>query len=369
MKTTQKDQIELYKLIFTLNWEDPLSDEKALSIKSGDTIMTITSGGCNTLDFLLYDPKEIVTIDINPSQSFLLEMKIAAIKKLNYEQFIEFLGLLPSGTRIRQYHEVRVSLSEGAANFWDYHKKIIEKGFLNRGRYEVFVKYVGKLISIIQGSKRVTGLFSSETIDQQKQFYDTYWDTKRTRLIFDLFFNKYVLAKRGLKADYFHFDDGSSSFSESFFNKFRNAARNIPINGNYFLHLYLMGNYKSISDAPRYLHKEHFEIIKSRINRIKIFTKDAKKWLMTAPDCSIDCFSLSNICELMSTEDTSVLFNEVLRTSKNGGRICFRNLMIPREVPEGLRDKIIKDKELSKKLFESDRSFVYGKVDAYAIDK
>ena len=369
MKNVQKDQIELYNLIFTQNWEDPNSDIKALRISQGDSIMTITSGGCNTLQFLCYDPEIIYAVDINPSQSFLLEMKIGAIKTLNYDQFIEFLGLLPSDIRIEQYQKIRNCLSEDAGHFWDHHLKIIEKGFLIRGRYENFVKYVGKLIQFIQGRKRVRGLFANENLDQQKEFYDNFWDTKRTRLIFNLFFNKHILARRGLKADYFHFDDGSTSFAESFFKKFSHAARDIPVDGNYFLHLYLMGKYRSLQEAPIYLLKEHYEIIKSRVGRIRIITDDAKKWLMSIPDFSIDCFSLSNICELMSLEDTRTLFNEVFRSSTNDGRICFRNLMIPREVPEELQDKIIKDNELSKELMELDRSFVYSKVAAYCITK
>lgn len=369
MKSVQKDQIELYKLIFTQNWEDPESDRKALRISHGDSMMTITSGGCNSLEFLCYDPEIIYAVDINPSQSFLLEIKIAAMKTLNYDQFIGFLGLLPSDNRIEQYQNIRNFLSEDAAQFWDHQLTIIEKGFLIRGRYENFVKYVGKLIQFIQGRKRVRGLFTNETLDRQKEFYDTFWDTKRTRLIFNLFFNKHILARKGLKADYFHFDDGSASFAESFFKKFSHAARDIPVDGNYFLQLYLMGKYRSLQEAPRYLQKEHYEMIKSRVSRIRIVTDDAKKWLMSMPDFSINCFSLSNICELMSLEDSRILFNEVFRSSSNGGRICFRNLMIPREVPEELQDKIIKDKGLSKELLELDRSFVYSKVAAYSIVK
>ena len=79
MKKKDRDQIELYKLIFTLNWEDPESDLKALKINSGESMMTITSGACNTLSFLLADPQSIHAVDINSSQSYVLELKMAAI--------------------------------------------------------------------------------------------------------------------------------------------------------------------------------------------------------------------------------------------------------------------------------------------------
>ncbi len=43
--------------------------------------------------------------------------------------------------------------------------------------------------------------------------------------------------------------------------------------------------------------------------------------------------------------------------------------MIPGEVPEDLRNKIVKDEALSKYIYDNDRSFVYGKVAAYRIEK
>ena len=176
-----------------------------------------------------------------------------------------------------------------------------------------------------------------------------------------------MLAKRGLVADYFHFDDGSKSFADSFYNRSRKAFRNIPIAGNYFLSLYLLGKYQGNEQVPAYLKKENFNVIKSRVDRIRIITSDAQGWLDEMPAASIDCFALSNICELMSEKDTLRLFTAVKRTATNGARIIFRNLMIPREVPVSLKEQIVKDEQLSQLLYDKDRSFVYGKVAAYKI--
>ena len=85
------------------------------------------------------------------------------------------------------------------------------------------------------------------------------------------------------------------------------------------------------------------------------------------PQQSLDCFALSNICELMSEKDTKQLFTAVSKTARDGARIIFRNLMIPREPPTELEDQIVKDETLSRKIYENDRSFVYGKVMAYSV--
>ncbi len=369
MKPHDRNQVELHKLIFTLNWEDPESDLKALRIQPGDTVMTITSGGCNTLGFLVYDPEVIHTVDINPSQSYLLELKMAAMQHLGYPGFVRFLGLAPSEDRLKRYGRLRNHLSPKAAEFWDYHRKIVQEGFLFRGRYEYFVKLVGKLVRLIQGKERVNRLFEERDPEEQRAFYDQYWNIKRTRWIFNLFFNKHVLAQKGLESDYFHFDDGSNSFAESFFKKFRKVVRDIPIQGNYFLHFYLEGKYKSLNEVPGYLKEENFLVIRERLDRIRIHTDDAKKWLASMPDNTFDCLSLSNICELMSPEHTRKMFQKVLRAAKPGSRICFRNLILPREVPGELQPSIRKDERLSQEMAETDRSFIYSKVAAYRVNK
>lgn len=369
MMKRDKHQVELHKLIYTVNWEDPESDHKALKIRPGDTVMTITSGACNTLGFLAFDPQVIHAIDINPSQAYLLELKIAAMQLLEYPEFIQFLGLASSSDRLRAYGRLRDFLSPEAARFWDEHRTIIRDGFLFRGRYEYFVNIVGKLISLIMGKSRIEGLFEERDLEQQRVYYDRYMDIYRARLVFYLFYNKHVLARMGLKADYFRFDDGSHSFAESFYNKFRKVAYDIPIQGNYFLHVYLRGKYRSLTEVPDYLREDHFEVIRGRLDRIRIHTADAKVWLASMPANTFDCLSLSNICELMSLDDTRRMFQEILRTAKPGARLCFRNLILPREVPQELRPKIRKDECLSKEMIESDRSFVYSKVAAYQVIK
>ena len=364
-----KEQIQLHKLVFTHNWEDPESDHAALRIKSNDVVQAITSGGCNVLGFLLYDPKEIYSVDINPAQSFLLELKIAAIKFFDFAEFIAFAGLTTCTNRIELYNKLKYLLSSEAGKFWDNQTGIISKGFIMNGKFERFIKLASKFINLLQGRKKVLGLFDKKTKQEQEAYFDNVWNTRRFKYIFKILFNKRMLATRGLVADYFTFDDGSKSFADSFYNRSKKAFRDTPIENNYFLSLYMLGKFINLKELPAYLKEENYEIIKLKIDRIKIITGEAQQWIDTMPDQLIDCFALSNICELMSEAETHSLFTAINRTAKNGTRIIFRNLMIPREVPEDLQATIKKDDALSKKLYENDRSFVYGKVAAYVVHK
>jgi S-adenosylmethionine-diacylglycerol 3-amino-3-carboxypropyl transferase len=237
----------------------------------------------------------------------------------------------------------------------------------HQGRYESFIRKFGKVLGVLQGRRRIVGMFASTTVDAQRQYFDERWNTLAWRTIFALAFNKRMLAKRGLTADYFKFDDGSSSFAESFFRRSRRAMSEIPIHSNYFLAQYLRGSYLNDDAVPGYLRRENLPRVRERLDRIDIVTSDAQGWLTRRAARSIDAFSLSNICELMSPDETGRLFTEVARTARPDARICFRNLMVPREVPEQLRSTIRRDEELSRDLVARDRSFVYSRVDAYTV--
>ena len=178
-----------------------------------------------------------------------------------------------------------------------------------------------------------------------------------------------VLARRGLSPDYFKFDDGSASFADSFYRRAKRAFAEIPLAGNYFLSQYLLGRYQDPGSLPDYLKEEHFHTLRERVDRIQIITSDAKAWLSQRDSASIDVFSLSNICEVMNLEETASTFEQVARTAKPGARACFRNLMIPREVPQSLRHTIRRDADSSRELLAADRSVVYSRVDAYRIEK
>ena len=194
MKKNQ-EQVQISTLVFTHNWEDPEIDAQALRIKSNDVVQAITSGGCNVLGFLLFDPKEIYSVDINPAQSYLLELKIAAIKSFEFKDFIAFAGLTPSENRMKLYQNLKPLLTKEAAAFWDQQSNIIKDGFIMNGKYERFIKLAGKFISILQGRKKVLGLFDKKTQKEQEDYFDHVWNTRRFRYMFKILFNKKNVGK------------------------------------------------------------------------------------------------------------------------------------------------------------------------------
>jgi len=78
---------------------------------------------------------------------------------------------------------------------------------------------------------------------------------------------------------------------------------------------YLLARYRSEEAVPAYLLRENLPVVRERLSRIELVTSPAQEFIGQQPDDSIDCFSLSNICELMSPDETARLFAEVARSA------------------------------------------------------
>ena len=72
------------QFIYNIAWEDSNIDFKYLEINNNDTILMITTAGCNVLNTLLQNPKNIISVDISKCQNALLDIKLASIKNLRY---------------------------------------------------------------------------------------------------------------------------------------------------------------------------------------------------------------------------------------------------------------------------------------------
>ena len=73
-------------IIYNVAWEDPRIDGEVLKIGDEDTMLMLTTGGCNVLDRLLDGAKHIVSVDLNKAQNALLELKLAAARACTHEQ-------------------------------------------------------------------------------------------------------------------------------------------------------------------------------------------------------------------------------------------------------------------------------------------
>ena len=278
---------------------------------------------------------------------------------------LELLGVRESTRRGSLLKAVLPHLSSAARDYWRSQDWLTANGLLNGGRYEKFVGKFNALLRLIQGRRCIEALFQERERDERAKFYEESWDNWRWRALFKLFFNKTILSRRGLSPDYFRFDDGSSSFAESFARRTKHALVELSVPDNYFLAQYVRGRYLREDCLPGCLREENFEVIRDRIDKIEMSTGDVRDVFERFEPATFDAICLTNVFELMSEEETSATLPGVARVLKPGGRMTLRNLMIPRSVPDVLAGELVLDEELSRDLHMKDRSFVYRSFQVY----
>jgi S-adenosylmethionine-diacylglycerol 3-amino-3-carboxypropyl transferase len=364
-RSPDSPKVELDQLVFTQSWEDPALDRTAFGGASGLSIATVASGGCNTLTFLLDSPSCVFAFDYNPTQIFVLELKVAAFRRLDHPEILELFGVRPSARRRSLVEAVAPDLSSEARTFWRAQPWLVEDGLLGGGRYERFISKFGRLLRVVQGPRRMAALFDERDADGRARFYDHEWNRWPWRLLFKAFFNKTILARRGLSPDYFTFDDGSRSFAESFANRTARAMRDLSVRDNPFLSCYVLGRYLDEDHLPDYLQARNLEVIKSRLDVLEMHVGDVRTVLDGMPEGSLDGLCLSNVFELMSEDETALVLAKVARVLRPKARVTIRNLMVPRVVPPALVDRLAFEPTLSRALHAADRSFVYRSFQVY----
>jgi S-adenosylmethionine-diacylglycerol 3-amino-3-carboxypropyl transferase len=361
---TQSKKVGLDELIFTMSWEDGDLDRAVFApLGKGARLATVASGGCNALTFLLDDPAEVVAFDYNPTQVYVVELKRAAFLALEHAEILELFGVRPSQRRAALLARVEAHLSSGATAYFKQLPWLVTGGLLGGGRYERFVSWFRVMLRAVQGARTVDDLFAERSATDRQRFYDERWDGSVWRLLFRAFFNKRVLASRGLSADYFHFA-GGESFADAFSRRTKRVLTELSPRDNPFVAQYVLGRYLDEDHLPEYLRPGSFDVLRERMPRLTVQTADVRHLSSLFPAGRFDGLCLSNVFELMSEDETKQTLARIEDVVADDGRMTLRNLMVPRAVAPETRALVL-DAEGGAALHNRDRSFVYRSFQSY----
>lgn len=315
-------------------------------------ILSIASGLDNSLAFLVNDNVHVTAFDNNPSQIALGELKIAAIKTLDYEEFLIVLGL-KDGNRLNLYKKVSQHLVENSKNYFDNHLFLIELGLAHIGRFEYYFRlFRKKVFPLLTREKHIKKFANIETIEEQREYYNKYISTNRFKFIFKIFFSKKVMAKNGRDEKYFKYSKGhlhtllKQRVDRGFYNHLNKD--------NPYYNYVLKNTYEAL---PFYIEKDNFYDIKKNIDNITIVQKDFKDML----DRKYDYMNLSDIFEYMSQEEMNKYETKVFNSLNPKGRVAFWNMMNERKFANHKRINEEQD-------IENDRAFFYGDFLVYEND-
>jgi S-adenosylmethionine-diacylglycerol 3-amino-3-carboxypropyl transferase len=107
-------------LVYNTCWEDPAVDRRALELSREDVVLVITSAGCNALDYALLAPQRIHAVDANPRQTALLELKLAGVRALDFDDFFRLFGQgFHPDVQALYERRLRSQLTSFAREYWD----------------------------------------------------------------------------------------------------------------------------------------------------------------------------------------------------------------------------------------------------------
>ncbi|KAG2064754.1 hypothetical protein BDR04DRAFT_1234922 [Suillus decipiens] len=253
--------------IYSFTWEDPEVDMKHLNLGPEDSMLVITSAGDNALHYAIAaQPKRIHCVDMNPCQGHLLELKLAAVQALEYEDFFSMFGN-GQHPKFRALLDSKIAplLSSIAYQFWHINDDAFSKAFYLKGYSGWALRLARVIFSIAGVSKDVETLCNAASIAQQEQI----WHEKLKPVLL----NPVVIAL--LKSPIFCWNALGVPLNQrrmvldegSMYEFVRDTLNPLPStysfkDGAYFYPLTLLGHYTP-SSCPEYLTRSGFEALKA----------------------------------------------------------------------------------------------------------
>jgi S-adenosylmethionine-diacylglycerol 3-amino-3-carboxypropyl transferase len=345
-------------------WEDAALLLRGLDARHGARHLSIASAGDNALMLLTTDPEIVVAVDINAPQLHLCELKCAAMRALGHADFLAFVGFQPSESRRAVFEKIAPDLSEPARAFWVQHLVLIEKGVIFSGKFERYFQLFARwVLPLIHSQKTVFQLLAPKSAAEQHDFYHSKWNTWRWRLLFKIFFSKWVMGRAG--RDPAFLAQVKIPVGEFIFQKAERHLCSTAAQHNHILRFNLTGHFGDT--LPDYAQPENFEKIKARLDRLHLHLGMAESAVERFG--RFDCFNLSNIFEYMDEAVFRVVGAQLLAGANPGARFAYWNLMVPRNLVNLFPDRLSHDAEACQKWTTEDRGFFYNQFVVNGLDE
>jgi S-adenosylmethionine-diacylglycerol 3-amino-3-carboxypropyl transferase len=386
-KTTTTKQGLLQKLfaiwfdafVYNQIWEDPRVDLQALKFDENSRIITISSGGCNALNYLVEKPNSVTAVDLNRHHIFLLRLKLAALEFLPaHEDFFNFFGYGKHSQNIENYQKfIAPNLDAETRKFWDKKIGIFKKGGLyEHSRNGYFLRFFHRFANLI-------GCYPDKVLDaktpaEQTELYDKYINP-----FFDSFFIKTVgklpITMFGLGIPPQQYEELKKDLAEggSVIDIYRERARRLavdyPINENYFAWQALGRKYdtENRQAVPEYLKEENFAELKENVGRVKAKIGSVTDEIKNQPVGTFNRFVFLDAQDWMTPPILTDLWSTIATRGEPGSRIIFRTAgadsPLETALPKELLEKFDYEKDWSRELFKQDRASIYGGFHLYIL--
>ena len=331
------DALYQRNLIYNTCWEDPACDRKALGLGPDDTVLVITSAGCNALDYALCAPKAVHAVDANPRQNALLELKLAGLRELQFDDFFSIFGEGRHAHFKELYRSsLRGHLTPFARRWWDSRDGwFAGNGWRNSLYYRGLSGLVARSVRTYVDRKKglrpaIEALLDARSLDEQRDLYDTrvaplLW-TKSMRWAISRQTTMSLLGVPGeqTKEVARAHDGGVAGFITTSIGR---VFRDLPIWTNYFWSVYLRGSYTR-ECCPEYLKEANFLALQGGlVDRVHLHTTTVTEALRGL-DAPISRYVLLDHMDWMGSRLPEALNEEwtwLFERAAPGARAIFRS--------------------------------------------
>jgi S-adenosylmethionine-diacylglycerol 3-amino-3-carboxypropyl transferase len=224
---------------------------------------------------------------MNPRQNALLDLKMAAIRNLEFGDFFKMFGegRLPGVKEIYQ-QKLRSELPAWSQQFWDKKIKWFDnrkKTFYYRGTSGAIARMIRMYTdNVIRVRPHLDSLMNAESVEEQKTIYETHLKKKFWSGLMKFTMNRDTTMsmlgvpkaqRRQIETQY---EGGLVKFIQDCM---QSVFADLPMKDNYFWRVYMNGAY-SRECCPEYLREENFQKLKGGlVDRISTHTDSVQGFL------------------------------------------------------------------------------------------
>lgn len=376
--------------VYNQIWEDPRVDIEALRIDGDSRILTISSGGCNALNYLIEKPEAITAVDLNRHHIYLLDLKLAALEHLpSYEDFFEFFG---SGrgprTSSNYIRHIRPNLDKNTRDFWESNSLIgsllygdrigffRDGGLYDHSRNGYFLKFFQAFAKIC-GCK-TDEVLKATTEEKQSELYrrhiEPFFDSPFIKAVGRLPVTMFGLGIPPQQYDELKKETGSDkTIIDVYRERVRRLACDFPLDENYFAWQAFARKYdtEKRKAIPEYLKSENYKTLKANAGRLTTKIGSATDEIRNSAAGAFNRFVFLDAQDWMNAGQMRELWTAIAKNAPSGSRIIFRTAgaasPLEENLPSDLLAKFLYDRETSERLFEQDRASIYGGFHLYVL--
>lgn len=144
-----------------------------LGVGPDDDVLAITSAGDNLLHYAVAaQPRRLHCVDMNPAQNALLELKLASICALSYDDFWQMFGL-GRHPNFRDLLDMKISpyLSSHAYQFWRANASAFDKNFYMHGFSGYALRAVKWGLWLAGVGKAAERMCAAKTVEEQRKIW------------------------------------------------------------------------------------------------------------------------------------------------------------------------------------------------------